>query len=358
MNARCGFVLSSLLPLSCFLILASAPAPACCPAGPEGKPVVNADQTVVIIWDAEKKMQHFIRQASFKSEAEDFGFLVPTPSEPELEESGNDAFPLLAKVTAPEIKRVRRASQGGGCACSAEAPPHAKENSAVTVLAEKRVAGFDAKVLEATSAAALVAWLNEHGYAFSPEVEAWAKPYIQQGWKFTALKVAKEEGQKEEKKLEAAALRLSFQTDRPLFPYREPDPADHAEALGASQRLLRIFFLADARYQGELTKENPWTGSVAWSNKMTAADRTHLLELLRLPETTGPADYWLTEFEDNWPYRAAPADLYFAKDDNQQTVKRAPIIEYVQSHPFSDVSLLAALGLVLCPFVWRRSGRR
>ena len=52
---------------------------ACCPAPPSGKPVVNADQTVLIIWDAAAKTQHFIRQASFTSQADDFGFIVPSP---------------------------------------------------------------------------------------------------------------------------------------------------------------------------------------------------------------------------------------------------------------------------------------
>src|SRR5713101_4310128 len=83
-------------------------APGCCAVGPKGKPVVNADQTVIIIWDAAAKMQHFIRKASFKSEADDFGFLVPSPSQPELEESGNEAFPFLLKLTEPEIKNVAR----------------------------------------------------------------------------------------------------------------------------------------------------------------------------------------------------------------------------------------------------------
>ena len=49
---------------------------ACAPA-PSGKLVVNADQTVIIIWDAANNTQHFIRKASFKSEADDFGFLIP-----------------------------------------------------------------------------------------------------------------------------------------------------------------------------------------------------------------------------------------------------------------------------------------
>lgn len=59
------------------------PAEACCPAGPRGKPVVNADQTVIMIWDAAAKTQHFIRRASFKTELDDFGFIVPSPTQPE-----------------------------------------------------------------------------------------------------------------------------------------------------------------------------------------------------------------------------------------------------------------------------------
>src|SRR5436309_8226619 len=78
--------------------------PACCPAPPSGKPVVNADQTVILLWDAATKTQHFIRKASFQSEADDFGFLVPTPSLPELEESTNEAFAFLLNLTEPETK--------------------------------------------------------------------------------------------------------------------------------------------------------------------------------------------------------------------------------------------------------------
>jgi hypothetical protein len=50
---------------------------ACCAVGRSGVPVVNADQTVIILWDAATKTEHFIRQASFQSDADDFAFLVP-----------------------------------------------------------------------------------------------------------------------------------------------------------------------------------------------------------------------------------------------------------------------------------------
>ena len=80
MTARVGLGLA--LAAAMLSSLGASPTSACCPAPPSGKPVVNADQTVLMIWDGATKTQHFIRQASFKSEADDFGFLVPTPTQP------------------------------------------------------------------------------------------------------------------------------------------------------------------------------------------------------------------------------------------------------------------------------------
>lgn len=225
------------------------------------------------------------------------------------------------------------------------------------MLEEKLVAGFNAAVLEAQSTADLVAWLKQHGYAFSPEVEAWAKPYVEAGWKITALKVAKDKNATDQKSVAASALRMSFKTDRPLFPYREPDSKQSAQALGVQRRLLRIYFIGEARYQGELTKEVPWTGRVAWANKISADDRKKTLELLKLPATTGPAEWWMTEFEDAWPYRTAPADVYFARSADQHELEREPIIQYGYSEWPTDGSVYALAVVLVVPPVFRKFRR-
>jgi hypothetical protein len=329
---------------------------ACCPAPPSGKPVVNADQTVVLVWDAANKTEHFIRRATFKSDADDFGFLIPTPAQPELAESGDDAFPLFARLTAPEEIRQARPSEGcGGCtrskSVSASAAP-----ARVVVLEEKTVAGFHAVVLEASSAKALVGWLEEHGYAFSPEVEAWAKPYVEGGWKITALRVAKDGSAKAERGVAAAALRMSFRTERPLFPYREPDTTKAASSLATSDRMLRIFFVGDARYQGELSGAK-WTGNVAWSGKLSTADRDQAAALLKLPAAAAPGDWWLTEFEDPWPYAKAPSDLYFARSQRQETQKRPPVVVYTQADGASDATLAVASAFAV-PLLFRLRRKR
>ena len=126
------------------------------------------------------------------------------------------------------------------------------------------------------------------------------------------------------------------------------------EARIANRRLLRIYFIADARYQGELTPETPWTGRVAWSGRLRSEDRTKALGLLKLPETTGPAQWWLTEFEDDWPYRVAPADVYFTHSADQGATRRPPIIEYVSAPWPTDVAVYAIAALLIAPPLIRR----
>lgn len=263
----------------------------------------------------------------------------------------------MAKLTEPEIKKVVRPKGGAGCLGCSESNSKFAIGGNVTVLQEKSVAGFKATVLTADSTKALLEWLKTNGYAFSPEVEAWAKPYVEGGWKFTALKMEKRKSDPENKNVAAAALRISFKTDKPLFPYREPDPRQMASKLGASHRLLRIYFLADKRYGGGLTPEVGWTGRAVWANKLGADEKKKMLDQLSLPETTGPKEFWLTEFEDDWPYRVAPADLYFSASDDQSILKRPPIVEYVSTSLPTDIMFCALGAFVLAPPLVRRLRR-
>ena len=74
------------LSLFVFLILVR-PLFGCCTAWRAGEDAVQiAAQDVLVVWNAEKQIEHFVRRANFESETapEDFGFLVPTPTQPKL----------------------------------------------------------------------------------------------------------------------------------------------------------------------------------------------------------------------------------------------------------------------------------
>lgn len=318
-------------------ILPTLKSSACCAVTRDVGAVVNADQTVIMVWDAARQTQHFIRQASFKSDVDDVGFIVPTPSRPQLEESGDGAFSRLKWITTP-VKTSH------GIACSAA--PRAAYGGSVRVIEEKRVAGYDATVLTAGSGADLAAWLRDHGYSYSPQVAEWAHPYVTGGWMMTALKVAKTKDGRASPDLKASALRLSFKTDRPLFPYREPESATAAKKLGTSARLLRIYFIAEDRYRATLGTNGGWSGRVVWSGDITA-HRTSLLTDLKLPADTGPSRWWLTEFEDRWPYAKAAGDVYFAHDSNQRNVQRhAGIGHFGNDAPLAIFAAVAVFRII------------
>ncbi len=332
----------------CLIFAATNRVHACCAVAAAGVPVVNADQTVIIWWDKANQTQHFIRKASFRGGGESIGFLVPTPSRPQLEESGNEAFRYLADITAP------KSSGGGGfpLGCSVASP--AQEMRGVRLIEEKTVAGFDAVVLAADSGKELIEWLRQRDYAFTPEAAAWAQPYLTDGWHITAMKVTKNKEALAKSEVSAAALRISFRTDRPLFPYREPDSRNDAAQLGVAHRLLRIYFVAESRYEGRFSPTHRWTGKTRYSQPLQKDQRTQLLRHLNLPESTGPTQAWLTEFEDAWPYGKAPGDVYFFPSANQGKLSR----NLSAAGKSFDPTLAAVIGVFLARPLFRRRKSR
>jgi hypothetical protein len=383
----------SLLPVfAAALFLAPAPAGACAVAPHANQSVQIADESAIIVWDEASKTEHFIRRASFQTDARDFGFLVPTPTQPYLAESDDEAFKTLAKVTEPEIvKQPRPAPSGSGCGLGCGAPPMAgnaaksEAEPSVRVLDEQRVGGFKAVVLEADDAKALSDWLKDHEYELSPSLTEWADHYIKMKWKITAFKIDREGASKD---VGTKAVRMTFKTDRPFFPYREPQvkqPEKNAalsvignravfmapppEAIARSkakpptvqsepQRLLRVFFIGTDKAAGTIGDKGKWPGQTAWSNKVNAEDREKVLKQLNLAGENVPESWFLTEFEDHSSPRPGTDDVYFSKAEDQQPVKRPAIIQYV-SIGIPDMALTCALAMyVAAPRLLRSRWRR
>src|SRR5262249_15154018 len=122
-------------------------------------------------------------------------------------------------------------SPDGLVAAAAQAP--------VQVVEQRRVAGLDATVLAATDAAALNAWLGAHHYPSSPTMTAYLAPYVQQHYFVTAFRYTRGSG---ETRLGTRAVRMSFTTDRPFFPYAEPTDAPHVAG-----RVFRVSVVSSER---------------------------------------------------------------------------------------------------------------
>ncbi len=304
-------------------LLLAAASLACAPAPRMGETVHIAEESAIIIWDATAKTQHFIRRASFETKAKDFGFLVPTPTVPKLEEADDKAFGHLKYVTRPkivyrEIPRNAKSEAPKAAAATKSAP--------VKVVATAKVAGYDAVVLEASDAAALNRWLSEHGYASSPELIEWFKPYIEKKWRISAFKISQE--RPDSNRADAKAVRMSFETDTPFFPYREP-ASQRSESAKGKQRMLRVFLLADTRFGGTVGADGAWPGETVWSDRIEERDRGKLLEHAKLPSSIAAGAMWLTEFEDRSSPRPGTDDVFFKTGADQTVIKRPDEVVYV-----------------------------
>ncbi len=311
-----------------------------------------ANESAIIIYDQAMKTEHFIRRASFETDALDFGFLVPTPTQPTLAEASDEPFEFLKTVTAPEVIEKKKPS-GFSCelGCSDTKLETAGRAGTVEVLEQKRVGNLDAAVLKANDNAKLSEWLDKWGYKMNPTLEEWMKPYTEKGWIITAFKIAKDST---EKRVASSAVRLTFQTETPFYPYREP--AQEKESASGNRRLLRVFFVGEKQMQGVVgEKANTWYGAgVVWANTLTAAQREKCLTDLKLPATTAPQNWYLTEFEDKNVNRLPDSELYFKEASTQTPIARKPTIIYVSNEGARHAAVFYGfVALVFVPYLWR-----
>ena len=305
--------------------------------------VTITDEAALIIWDKDTQTEHFIRNANFQTASTDFGFLVPTPSVPTLHESGGRVLSELMKRTAARIEyrpryedEFRLFKPGTGLdifwkslSSSAIAPEAAAPmpGASVEVVGEYNVAGYDATILKASDASELLKWLEEHNYAARPELLEWLQVYTQQGWYLTAFRISKSE---DGTPAVARPVRITFNTDRPFYPYREPADARAAGTIGAG-RTLKLFVLANERMDAFLGESTIQPAKTVWANRLPDMDQQFLNRILRGEQQSDEnvltsSTMYLTEFEDTSSPRPGTDELFLKPSADQSALERPPII--------------------------------
>lgn len=327
---------------------------ACAIAPPEAERVTLQAEDALIVWDAKTGTEHFIRRAAFETASKDFGFLVPTPSRPVLAEADDAVFARLDDHTKPEIVTKRSYELApGGFFFLMRSKSEAAAPLGVNVLEVTRVAGLDAAVLEADDAKALGEWLTGHGYAFPKELVSWVEPYVKKHWKITAFKIARDASSNG---VGTRALRMSFATKEPFFPYREPVVAGTPPSVPS--RILRVSFVSSERVEGQLEIGGKFPGKAVWAGALPTAAT---LLAGALPGTSIPSSPYLTVIEDGSNPRPGTSDVYFRRDAEQAELRRpAEVVHDVVEIPIplELVALFGCFGLGVGVFVLLRRKRR
>lgn len=282
------------------------------------RPSLSYEQAL-IVYDAAREREHFVRQVAFKDGAETFGFVVPTPTRPEVKKVQHGPFaalrsqfpfeppePLDDKTVEPLRRRL-----GGGVSSN---------GTGVSVLEVLKVGSFTAFVLAADDEHALAGWLRDNGLVSTPEADAWLAHYVRMKFFYVAMRYdpAPSAGSKPAgtpDMVKAETIRISFATPVPYYPYLEP-----AALPGASPRLLELWVATDAertpvaaKVEGSTTRwKSPLEPGARYAHGGVTGERLKAALHPELGELLPSGDLVVQSFQDQKSSRQGWGDILFA----------------------------------------------
>ncbi len=282
---------------------------------------------VLIIHDPATETQHFIREVAFKGGQETFGFVVPTPTKPEVFKVKASPFDKLEATFpfAPPRQRGMDGSKGGP-------PGGGAGNSSpkVVILDIKRVGSFVAFVLKATDASALDKWLKDNKLGSTPENDKWLAEYVARDFFYVAFRYEPTKDTNVDGSLKAETVRISFKTPVPFYPYREPTHPANAEE--TKERAVALWLVSpQALAPVAMTKEG---GKDVWVNPFAEGWRRDKMPGSIIANTLSDDDkklvdekqtYFVQPLEDQKTKRTDYGDVVFLPEEGVPAASREKV---------------------------------
>ncbi len=240
---------------------------ACCYFSAKDQDILQPAQKAFLTWDPERQLETFTVQPKFEGNAQDFGMVIPTPSQPKLHEMPRDFFKHLAiysilkKREFPQSKllpmvRFGGRSTGGGVYRmeATDALSRTVTRKPTVVVLEAGVVGsLDYKIISAERADDLYKWLKDNKYSYSGD-EGTLNHYVQKKWVFTVMKIDTMQMKKNKDGSyagEVTPTRFQFSSDKLVYPLRitQISVKDKTEALFYVQAPFKIDLPEDLSYQ-------------------------------------------------------------------------------------------------------------
>lgn len=249
-------------------------------------------ETSVVRWDG--ATEQIVMRFTVNGNAPEAAWIMPVPNRADVELGDPDLFGELDALTEPE-RRTRHyfwprdddwpfASDGDGMSAGAPLPGDAAPP--VGVVGRERLGDFDVARLTATDPGALRDWLETNGFELPADLATGLQPYVDQEWEYVAVRLApEEEGAPLRGTLDP--LRLSFESDRLVYPMRLSRLAVQPQSLG-------LYVLADHRMEprASIGGDEP---EIRFAGRVSAEDSPALGEL------AGAGGMFLTAIDQYFP---------------------------------------------------------
>jgi len=172
-----------------------------------------------VIW-YESGTETLILSTTFQGKAENFGWLVPTPFEPQISQASDELFTALDDLTTPKYRTEPLPLLG--------APPQGSEvpkteDNTPTIIQTTKVGIFDITVLKAKDTDGLTKWLEKNDYPYPTDREYLLKSYIGKDWYFAVAKVDSGAISSASSYLQsghASPIQLTFKSDQIVYPLK------------------------------------------------------------------------------------------------------------------------------------------
>ncbi len=181
---------------------------------------VNGDGTITIVLGI-----------SYEGEAEEFSWVFPVPSLPELDVAETKSLEILEAATTPRMEyppyyceHLRMAGGGGG--------------GGPDIMSVGAVGPYDYIVLGGEDdPGALVTWLRENGYGVPEEIESVITAYVEEGMYFLAMRLRQDSSSQD-----IRPIVITYQADQVIFPIRL------TAAAAVEDMPINIWIFADKQY--------------------------------------------------------------------------------------------------------------
>ena len=136
-------------------------------------------QKAIIVYDAGR--EDLLLQVRYEGALEDFGWLIPVPSLPNVSKGSMKPFYELSQLTQRQFGSGDKATTSGFATLG---PPEK-----VKVIEIKTVGAYEVSILSATDAGSLERWLHTHGYSIPEGKASIIQEYVQKNWYFVAARI-------------------------------------------------------------------------------------------------------------------------------------------------------------------------
>ncbi len=335
--------------LALALIVPATSQAACCYFSAKNTDILQPAQKVFITWDPTEKVETFTVQPKFEGNALDFGMVIPTPTQPKLNEMPRDFFKHLAIYTImkqrqiPQSKLLPQSGLGRGRGGMPGAPmaarpmdarreAHEPERPKVIILEAGIVGSLDYKVISAERADDLFQWLKDNKYNYSGD-EATLGHYVQKKWIFTVMKIDTMQMKRNKDGSfdgEVTPTRFQFTSDKLVYPLKitQISVREKTEALFYVQAPFKVDLPGDMTYQYN------WLTMLQWSTGCAGG----------IP---GRGQIWMDDMKAQTPAlmaRARELNFQFVARQRPQPNKQGHIpttMEWARKLSKNDVGVLA-----------------